>query len=92
MADNRTFLQRLFNVQQPEEEKMMTGSMVGYFGVNDAGKNYKYQDLAKEGYMKNAIVYRCVNEISKGAAAVPFVSFWSSLVLSRSHIQYLKMW
>ena len=72
MADNRTFLQRLFNVQQPEEEKMMTGSMVGYFGVNDAGKNYKYQDLAKEGYMKNAIVYRCVNEISKGAASVPF--------------------
>ena len=71
MADNRTFLQRLFNVQQPNEEKMMTGSMVGYFGVADAGKNYKYQDLAKEGYMKNAIVYRCVNEISKGAPQYP---------------------
>ena len=40
MADNRTFLQRLFNVQQPAEEKMMTGSMFGYFGVKDAGNNY----------------------------------------------------
>lgn len=49
-----------------------TGSMVGFFGVNDAGKNYKYADLAKEGYMRNAIVYRCVNEISKGASAVPY--------------------
>lgn len=83
MADNRTFLQRLFNVQQPEEEKMMTGSMVGYFGVNDAGKNYKYQDLAKEGYMKNAIVYRCVNEISKGAASVPFKLKTGDTVIER---------
>ena len=83
MADNRTFLQRLFNVQQPEEEKMMTGSMVGYFGVNDAGKNYKYQDLTKEGYMKNAIVYRCVNEISKGAASVPFKLKTGDTVIER---------
>jgi len=83
MADNRTFLQRLFNVQQPEEEKMMTGSMVGYFGVADAGKNYKYQDLAKEGYMKNAIVYRCVNEISKGAASVPFKLKTGDTVIER---------
>ena len=36
-------------------------------------RNYKYQDLAKEGYLKNAIVYRCVNEISKGAGAVDFM-------------------
>ena len=31
-----------------------------------------YQDLAKEGYLKNAIVYRCVNEISKGASSVSY--------------------
>ena len=48
--------------------------MVGYFGVGSGdAKNYKYQDLAKEGYMKNAIVFRCVNEISKGAGAVNFM-------------------
>ncbi len=48
--------------------------MMGYFGVGaEAGKDYKYQDLAKEGYLKNAIVYRCVNEISKGASSVPFI-------------------
>ena len=47
---------------------------MGYFGVGtEEAKQYKYQDLAKEGYLKNAIVYRCVNEISKGASAVPFM-------------------
>ena len=53
-------------------ETKKVNSMVGYFGVQDSGKSYKYQDLAKEGYQKNAIVYRCVNEIAKGASAVPF--------------------
>ena len=49
-------------------------NVMGYFGVGtNEPKSYKYQDLAKEGYLKNAIVYRCVNEISKGASAVPFV-------------------
>ena len=48
-------------------------SMVGYFGVHSSQpKNFGYDELASEGYMKNAIVYRCVNEISKGASSVPF--------------------
>tara|TARA_R100000951_G_scaffold116401_2_gene128052 strand:- start:4949 stop:7012 length:2064 start_codon:yes stop_codon:yes gene_type:complete len=47
--------------------------MVGYFGVSSGNtRQMKYDDLAAEGYLKNAIVYRCVNEISKGASAVPF--------------------
>ena len=74
MADNRNFFQRLFNISAPEdpEQKAVGSNMVGYFGVgSEEPRNYKYQDLAKEGYLKNAIVYRCVNEISKGAAAVP---------------------
>ena len=49
------------------------GNMVSYFGVNSSSKNYSYQDLAEEGYMKNSIVYRCVNEISNGASAVPYM-------------------
>ena len=54
----------------PEQSK----SMVGYFNVaSGEGRRYKYGDLADEGYLKNAIVYRCVNEVSKGAAAVPYL-------------------
>ena len=66
-------LDNIKNIFTPRTETKQNNAMVGYFGVNDAGKNYKYQDLAKEGYMKNAMVYRCVNEISKGAASVPFM-------------------
>ena len=67
----QTFFQRLFNIKTEETKQ---SGMMGYFGVgsNDI-KSYKYQDLAKEGYLKNAICYRCVNEISRGASAVPFV-------------------
>ena len=46
---------------------------MGYFGVGSGDRSYKYQDLAKEGYKQNAIVFRCVNEIAKGASAVPFM-------------------
>ncbi len=31
-----------------------------------------YQDLARDGYVENAIVYRCINEIAMGASSVPF--------------------
>jgi len=55
-------------------EKKDVGNMVGYFGVGSSkSKQYTYADLAEEGYMKNSIVYRCVNEIAKGASAVPFM-------------------
>jgi HK97 family phage portal protein len=68
----QSFFQRLFNNKPIEEQK--NSNMMGYFGVGtEEAKTYKYQDLAKEGYLKNAIVYRCVNEISKGASAVPYV-------------------
>jgi HK97 family phage portal protein len=71
MADNRNIFQRIFNLNpnQRTQQKMM-----GYFGVGTSeAKTYNYQQLAEEGYQKNAIVYRCVNEISKGASAVPFI-------------------
>jgi len=62
---------RFFRNQSKEVKQ---ASMVGYFGVQpNMGKSYSYDDLAREGYLKNAIVFRCVNEISKGASAVPFV-------------------
>ena len=34
-----------------------------------------YEAYADEGYRKNAIVYRCVNEIAHGAACIPFKLF-----------------
>jgi len=78
MAQKNIF-QRLFS---RAEEKQTPSNMVGYFGVGSGNaKNYKYQDLAKEGYMKNAIVYRCVNEISKGAGAVNYMVKSGDVVL-----------
>ena len=57
-----------------DTSKKALGNMVTYFGIGGGGsKSYKYADLASEGYMKNAIVYRCVNEISKGAASVQYM-------------------
>ena len=78
MAQKNIF-QRLFS---RAEEKQTPSNMVGYFGVGSGNAtNYKYQDLAKEGYMKNAIVYRCVNEISKGAGAVNYMVKSGDVVL-----------
>ena len=70
-----TILDNIRNAFTPKPaEKKDAGNMVGYFGVGTSkSKNYKYEELAEEGYMKNSIVYRCVNEISKGASAVPFM-------------------
>ena len=69
-----TLLDNLKNVFTAKPEKKDVGNMVGYFGVGTSkSRNYKYEDLAEEGYMKNSIVYRCVNEIAKGASAVPFM-------------------
>ena len=67
-------LDRLFGQQRSQTVEIKnTGSMVGYFGVGAANdRKMSYGDLAVEGYLKNAIVYRCVNEISKGASSVPF--------------------
>ena len=64
-------IKNIFTTNTPEHKN---SNMMGYFGVGtEEAKVYKYQDLAKEGYLKNAIVYRCVNEISKGASAVPIL-------------------
>ena len=63
MAERKSLWQRLFTA----ESEVKQANIMGYFGVSSSSKEYKYQDLANEGYKKNAIVYRCVNEISKGA-------------------------
>ena len=45
--------------------------------------DYTYKSLAKEGYKENAIVYRCVNEIANGAAAVRFKVFQGDIELEQ---------
>ena len=68
--EKKSFFQRIFSFGR---ETKQSHNMMGYFGVKPMNRQYKYQDVAKEGYMENAIVYRCVNEIAKGASAVPFL-------------------
>lgn len=54
-----------------EAPKVYMSGTGGYFHTRrDGFKNY-----AREGYQKNAIVYRCVNEIANGAASIPFKVF-----------------
>jgi HK97 family phage portal protein len=50
------------------------GNVVSYYqtGYNNATNRNSYEDLARDGYIENPIVYKCVNEISNGVAAVPF--------------------
>ena len=72
----KTLFQRFtgfFGNTPTEEETKQMGNILGVHNVTSEGKNYKYGDLAKEGYLSNAIVYRCVNEISKGVSSVPFM-------------------
>ena len=73
MAEKKSLFQRMFGSSEIKTDYKQAGNMVGYFGVNAHSKEYKYADLANEGYKKNAIVYRCVNEISKGASSVDFL-------------------
>ena len=55
-----------------DKKKLPSGnSMAMINSVNYAqGNRYSYDDLVKEGYENNAIAYRCINEISQGAAGV----------------------
>ena len=47
--------------------------VVQYYGVGSTSASKdKYEDLAEDGYIKNAIAFRCVNEIANGASAIKF--------------------
>lgn len=63
----------LFNSAPTNTRATKEGPIVAYsnVGTRVASKD-RYDDLAKDGYMQNAIVYRCVNEIAQGAASVKF--------------------
>ena len=65
-----------FTFLQPKAPETKEAPQV-YLNVNAASHYRKdnYDAYADEGYRKNAIVYRCINEIANGAACIPFKLF-----------------
>ena len=62
-------------LNQPNQNKGYgSGATISYHqtGYSNPTSRDGFQDLARDGYTENAIVYRCINEIANGAAAVPF--------------------
>jgi len=57
-----------------ENKNYGQGNVVSYYqtGYNNATNRNSYEDLARDGYIENPIVYKCVNEISNGVSSVPF--------------------
>ena len=73
MATIRERVAQFFGGQSTERKEF---PMVMYQGVAAYNSSkYTYQRLSQEGYQQNAIVYRCINEIANGAAAVKFKVF-----------------
>ena len=62
-------IRNIFKAQkeiQKKEAPIVSYQSLGY----DVSSKISYNDLAKEGYSENAIVYRCINEISNNASRV----------------------
>lgn len=74
MAWYNRFMKGFYALSSSDEYKQ--SPVVQYYGVGSAAPSKdKYEDLAEEGYIKNAIAFRCVNEIAQGACNVPFKLF-----------------
>ena len=64
-------IKNFFKTTKDKKQLPSGNSMAMRNSVNYAqGNRYSYDDLVKEGYENNAIAYRCINEISQGAAGV----------------------
>jgi len=61
------------------ETKQVSSNYAMVSSVNVSGQKYSYEDLVKEGYENNAIAFRCINEISQGAAGVRLKLFRGKL-------------
>ena len=57
-----------------QRKESATGVAVAAFNVGQPiWTPRRYDKLAEEGYQKNVIVYRCIKEVAKGAASVPWI-------------------
>lgn len=73
---------RSFLRSKPIEEKSVSPTIAGYVispGATTLGLYRKsgisYESAAKEGYQKNTIVYRAINEVATAVASVPWLSY-----------------
>jgi Phage-related protein len=65
-------IKNVFTTQKIEKTKDKKEAPIIYYSSLGTDVTYKinYNQLAEEGYQQNAIVYRCVNEISNSASRV----------------------
>ena len=65
-------IRNAFITPEKEQSKNKKESPVVYYNSLGTDVSYKvrYDQLAEEGYQQNAIVYRCINEISNSASRV----------------------
>ena len=64
-------IKNFFKTTKDKKQLPSGNNMAMINSVNYAqGNKYSYDDLVKEGYENNAVAYRCINEISQGAAGV----------------------
>ena len=79
MAPFMTAVARLFDVRQPAElhqKQSRTGPLIALHSQGQPVWTPRdYAALAREGFVQNAVVYRCVRMISEAAASVPLVLF-----------------
>jgi len=68
----------------PTETKMSINPLVALHGFNDATWcEAGYLGLAKEGYLKNPVVHRCIRMISEAGASMPWLLYDANEELDR---------
>lgn len=76
MKDRYGILRKLGFGPAPAQKQSMAGPMIALHGQGaPVWTPRQYGDLAQEGFMRNAIAYRCVRMISETAAALPWILY-----------------
>ncbi len=59
-----------------EEKASLTGPLIAlHMQGQPVWTPRNFTDLAREGFARNAVVYRCVRMVSEAAASVPLLAF-----------------
>lgn len=84
-------LANAFGRRQATQTKQAPQVLVQGGGAFSHTRKDTFKSYASEGYQQNAIVFRCVNEIANGAAAIPFKVYQGDVELeSHPLISLLK--
>lgn len=67
-----SFIKKIFSKKE-QKESAVGNSIASYTVGNPVWTPRDYATFADEGYLKNVITYRCIKEIARGAASVPWV-------------------